>query len=137
MSIFASASSPTTTRRGQITTSRVVLAAAGALVANLIVFAIATASDVSFDVDSPQPLNAIGIAVASVLPILLGALVVALVARRRPGFQHFAAWAGLIFALVTVAGSFVASGDLATALTLSAMHVVVGIAWFFAVRRRI
>lgn len=116
-----------------ITPSRVAIASGIALAANLVIFAIATAAGVSFDMASPQPTNIVAVAVASIAPIVLGAFVVALIARHQPKFQPIAAWAGLAFALVTCAGSFGASGDLATALTLSAMHVVAGLAWFFAV----
>lgn len=126
--------STTSRTLGAITVTRTAVAAVAAFAANLIVFWIASAADVSFDVDSPQPIGALTVAMFTIIPIALGALVVALIARRAPGFQRFAAWAGLVFALVTTAGSFSAAGDTATALTLSVMHVVVGVAWFFAVR---
>ncbi len=115
-----------------ITPRRVTIAGLAALIANLALFWVATAAGVSFDVESPQPLTALTVAVASVLPLAAAAVVVALVARRRPTFQRFAAWAGLVFAIVSTAGSFGASGDVPTALNLSAMHLVAGAAWFSA-----
>lgn len=134
-STSTSADAPARTSR-PITPRRVTIAALAALVANLTLFWVATAVGVSFDVESPQPLNALGVGVASVLPIAAAAVVVGLVARRRPTFQRFAAWAGLVFAIVTTAGSFGASGDVPTALTLSAMHLVAGAAWFLATSPR-
>lgn len=117
-----------------ITPGRVVIGSLSALVVNLAIFAIATSAGVSFDMASSQPTNAYVVAAASLLPIVIGAAVVTLVARRRPGFRRFASWAGLAFAIVTCAGSFGASGDVPTALALSAMHVVVGLTWFLTVK---
>lgn len=123
-------------RTSRMTVARIAVATVSALVANLIVFAIGTAADVTFDVESPQPISAVTVALFTVIPLVLGAVVVALVSRRWSGFQHFAAWAGLAFALLTIAGSFGAAGDTTTALTLAAMHLVVGAAWFLGVRPR-
>ncbi|MBX9243708.1 hypothetical protein ICW40_02675 [Actinotalea ferrariae] len=115
-----------------ITPARTALAAGAALVVNLVIFFVAQALGATFDVGSPQPVSALVVGLFSVVPLALAAVVVALVARRRPGFQRFAAWAGLAVALLTVAAPFTASDDLTTAIALGAMHVVVGFAWFAA-----
>jgi hypothetical protein len=125
----------TTTPPRSVAVPQVAVAGVLALAANVVVFWFATALGVSFQTISSAPVTAVTVALATVGPLALGAPLVALVARRRPGFQRVAAWAGLAVALLTTAGTFVASGDLPTALALSLMHVVVGVAWFVGVRR--
>lgn len=117
-----------------ISTRRVAIAAAAGTAANLAVLWIGSASGATMQIDAPYPVTALTVALFSALPMALAALVVAFVARRRPGFVTFAAWAGLAFALLTAAMPFVASPDGPTALTLAAMHVVIGAAWFSAIR---
>lgn len=122
--------------RTTVAVPQVAVAAVVALAANVVVLWFATALGVTFQVVSPQPVTALAVALFTVVPLALGAVVVALVARRRAGFQRFAAWAGLAVALLSTAGSFLAAADAGTALALSLMHVVVGVAWFVGVRRQ-
>lgn len=114
----------------------VLTATLAAVIANLAIFALASANGVSFDIGAPQSPSAASIAVFTAFPMAVGALVVALAMRYWPGAQRFAAWAGLAFAILTCGGSFGASQTLATALALSTMHVVTGAAWLYAVRPR-
>jgi len=126
--------SPTQTSSALVTPARVAIGAAVGLVLNLIALWIGSASGASLETDAPEPINALTVAITSVLPVVLGALVVARVARHRPGFQHVAAWAGSAFAILTAAMPFVVSDDLATALTLASMHVVISVVWFATIR---
>lgn len=125
----------TTTPPRPVAVPQVAVAAVIALATNVVVLWFATALGVSFQVASPEPVTALVVALLTVVPLAVGAPVVGLIARRRPGFQGVAAWAGLAVALLSTAGTFVASGDGPTALALSLMHVVVGVAWFVGVRR--
>ncbi|NTW39818.1 MAG: hypothetical protein HGA44_07990 [Cellulomonadaceae bacterium] len=126
--------STTPSTDGRITAARVAIATGVALVLNLVVLWIGSASGATLEVEAPEPINALTVAISTVLPMALGAYVVARITRRRPGFQRFAAWAGAVAALLTAAMPFVASSDVKTATTLACMHVVVGLAWFAAAR---
>ena len=72
----------------------------------------------------------------SVVPFFVAAGVTALLGLAWKSAAKVMAWIGLIFALVTVPGAFLATPELGTAIALGSMHVVVGIAWYLAVRRR-
>lgn len=113
---------------------RVAVATGAGLVLNLVALWIGSANGATLEIDAPEPINALTVAISTVLPMALGAYVVALVARRKPAFQALAAWLGAGFAVLTAAMPFVASDDVATSITLAVMHVVVGFAWFAAVR---
>lgn len=110
---------------------RIGLAAAIAAIVNVLLFWVGGAAGASFDVNAPGDLNATMMALASAIPLLVMGVAVWLL-ERRYALRNLAKWAGLIFALLTIASSILASADMATALTLSAMHVVAGFAWFFA-----
>lgn len=110
---------------------RVLMAASGALVINQLLLLIGSAAGASLVVAAPEQISAEMVAIATVTPLLLiGGIVWFL--EKRWSIRRLAAWAGLAFALVTIAGSILASADTITTLTLSAMHIVVGMAWFYA-----
>jgi hypothetical protein len=117
------------------TVAQVAFAAAVAVATNVVVLWFATALGVTFQVITPRPVTALAVALLTVLPLALGATAVTLLDRRRPGTARVAAWAGLAVAVVSTAGSALAAADAPTALALSAMHVVVGVAWFVGLRR--
>jgi len=106
---------------------------AAAVGLNLVALWIGAAAGASLQVAAPEPINAMTVVIMTAAPLLLAGAVVWLLARRFP-VRRLAGWVGLIFALVTSAGSFLASADVATALTLMSMHVVAGLAWFIALR---
>jgi len=108
-------------------------ATAVALVLNLLAMWVGSAAGASLETSAPEPINAIVVAIVTVVPLLLAGVVVWFLAQRFP-IQRLAAWAGLVFALVSSAGSFLASADTMTAFTLAAMHFITGFAWFIAVR---
>ncbi len=56
-----------------ITLKNTALAAGTALVANLIIFAIGSAADATWDAGSPYPIGAPMVALFSILPLVLGA----------------------------------------------------------------
>lgn len=114
-----------------ITPARVGLATAAALALNLVVLWLGPLAGASMDVGQPAPVGVAQVVLFSVVPLVLASAVLALIARRRPGFRPFAALAGLAFAVLTCLGSFAAATDTATGLTLSTMHVVCGAAWLW------
>lgn len=114
-----------------ITVKNTALAAVAALVVNLIIFGLGSAADATWDAGSPYPIGVPMVALFSLVPLVLAAVVVALIGARYPRFQGVAAWAGLVFALLTIAGSLTMATQTLTGLCLGAMHIVVGLAWFF------
>lgn len=112
-----------------------VLTAVAALV-NLIVFWIAGSAGASMAVTQPmhQVIPALVVVLATVIPVGIGAVVTWFVARRWPGFRRLAAWVGLAIGVLSAPATFLVSADLPTAVALSIMHVMVGIAWFIGLR---
>lgn len=112
---------------------RIAGAAAVALVLNLMIFALATAAGAALKVNAPEPVNVISVSVATAVPLLLAGVATWYLARRFQ-IRRLMGWAGLLFAILSSAGSFMAAADTATALTLTAMHFVAGFAWFIALQ---
>ncbi|QIK84406.1 DUF6069 family protein [Sanguibacter sp. HDW7] len=129
------ASTPQTSRPAT-PARRVGLAVVAALVVNVATFFVAKAAGASFTGDMPYAVNVVGVAVASVVPIVIAVLVLSRIVRRWTRFQNTAAWLGLALALVSCASPFAVAADTATAIALALMHVFTGLAWFFAVRPR-
>lgn len=108
------------------------LLALGATAANAAVHLAGSALGASMHIDSPAydtitlPLT-IG---ATAVPLLLAGLAAWLLAHPLPVVRPVARWAGLVVAVLSIASPFVVADDLATALSLAAMHVVAGAAWF-------
>ena len=120
--------------RNKVNFPKVLIATAGALLANSIVFAIGTSAGASWDVGQPF---LVGIAIvlgATALPMLLGALVAGFVSGKWSKAQNWFAWGVLAFSVVGSPSGWAASGQAATGLALAAMHVVVGLAWFWAIK---
>ena len=112
---------------------RIFALTAAAAVLNLLALWLGTAAGASLITNAPEPINAISVIVATVLPLLLmGALVWWLAPRFA--LRRLAGWAGLIFAIASSAGSFAFSADTTTALTLGSMHFITGFAWFIALK---
>ena len=102
---------------------QVVIAALGAGYLNVIIFFIGIASGASMKVGS-NPEKVIGfdnILQATWIPLLAFGFIVFLIGRAKKGIIKVAQWVGLVIAVV------------ATAVTLTVIHIVTGAAWFFAV----
>jgi hypothetical protein len=121
-------------RRGSLFTWLAVgaLAAVASAAGNLAVFAIARAADASLvvvDGGEVHEVEASGVAGASVVPMLAGIALVALVvgiAPRRLGVVRLAQVVGGGFALLSVVGPLTIDTDGGTAAALAVMHVVTG-----------
>ena len=113
------------------------IAAAAAASVNLVILAIGRAAGASLTMEVPDPIVVEwpSVVVFSTLPLLLGGLVAWLVARRVPPARRWFAWVGLVVAVLSCA-VLLSAPDAATAVTLGAMHLVVGVAWFVALTAR-
>jgi hypothetical protein len=116
--------------------SRFTIAAGSAAVLNLITYGIGSASGASMTVTAPtaQEIPAFLTVIATLAPMALAGLVTWFIARSRPGFRRFAAWAGLAFGILTAASPLASSADIPTGIALGFMHIVVGAAWFTALQ---
>ena len=118
----------------QVSTKRVVVATGVALIANVALFVIGNASGATWNVGLPFTVGLPMVAGATVLPMFLGGQVVRLLGKWKPSIITFAAWLVLVFSFAGSPSGWIASNDLATGLALGAMHVVVGLAWFFSIK---
>lgn len=115
-------------------------AIAGALVTNVIVVVVARAlgADMLVRTDLTQPAMAVGfgmVALLTVVPMLLGTLLLLPLRRRGAKAWRVLAVVGLVVALVTVPAPFTVLAQAGTQVALASMHVVAGVAWFVAVTR--
>lgn len=117
---------------------RLALVAAAAAAANALVFAIGAAAGASMGIDSPgySQITLVMAIFATLMPLLLAGGVTWLIARSRPAFRRIAQWLGLAVALLSIASPFLVAQDIATGVSLAAMHLVAGLGWFFAVDAR-
>lgn len=114
---------------------QVIIAALGASYLNVIIFFLGGAAGASWRVGS----NA-GDVVAfdrllqfTLIPMIAMGLVVFLIGRAKKGICKIAQWIGLVIAVASIIFPIMNAADFATAVTLSLIHIVTGIAWFFAV----
>lgn len=117
-----------------------VVAAAATNLAILFIGWTAGASFIVLDAGTPHEITPGSVVVATVLPLVLGTGLAALLARWRPGVIRLAQVIGGALALLTVAGPMMSDTDGATRLALAMMHVVPGVAVVVsleAMRRRI
>lgn len=114
------------------------LVAAVALPANLVVWLVADAAGVPFEVTQGGDTQSVGplmVIVMTLAPLLLGTLLLWATRSRAPRSWTVLAWVGLAVGLLSAALPLSVDASDGTSLSLAAMHVVVGLAWFGAVRR--
>ncbi len=109
-------------------------AAVAAIVVNLVVLFIGRAAGATL-VAAGQPVGVAQVIIATGVTFALGTGLLWLVARRRPGGVQLLAWIGLGLGAVSTIAPLTMATDLTAGLTLAAMHLAAGIAWFVAVRR--
>ncbi len=120
----------------QVSTKRVLVGTGAALIANIALFLIGNASGATWNVGLPFTVGLPMVAGATILPMLLGSQVVRLLGKWKNSIITMAAWLVLVFSIAGAPSGWFASNDLATGLALGAMHVVVGLAWFFSINHR-
>ena len=130
------ATSPTT-RSSPFSRRRLLVVAAIAAIINVVVYFIGSAAGATMVVTSPQEMQIpfVVVIIATLLPLLLAGIITWLIARRVPAFHTFARWAGAIVAVVSIIEPFLVTEDTTTALSLAAMHIVGGAAWFVALTK--
>lgn len=102
--------------------------AAVANLAILLVGWVAGAPLVVLDKGSPHLVTVGGVIFASVVPLVLGTGLAALLGRWWPGVLRVAQVIGGVLALLTVAGPMMSDTDGVTRFALAMMHVVLGVA---------
>lgn len=121
--------------------ARALIAGAATAAINLVLLFIGKAAGAAMTMSnpsSPEPM-AIGwipVVIASIAPLALAGLVTWLLARQWPKVRVWSAWVGFAFGILSIA-ALASSPDWTTALSLGAMHVVAGVAWFLAMTLRI
>ena len=114
--------------------SKLLIAIGGLLIANSLAFLAGDLAGASWDVGQPF-LIGIGVVLgATVMPMLLGGLVARLVSLKSAKAVKWLSWGVLAFSLVGSPAGWLASGDVATGVSLAAMHVFEGLAFFWAIR---
>lgn len=112
--------------------ARLSIAGGVAGIATLVVYWIGSASGAAMVVTSPSTteIPAWLALFATVSSIAAAGVVTWFIARRRPRFRSIAAWLGLAVAVVSVPSPLLVAEDTATGVSLAAMHLIAGIAWF-------
>jgi hypothetical protein len=136
MSTITTTPAPTTRAPRPFNPSRFAIVATAAAALNLITYGIGSASGASMGVTAPaaQEIPPALAVIATLLPMAAAGLVPWFIARRRAGFRRFSAWTGLVVGILTAASPLASSADVPTGVALGFMHIVVGIAWFTALR---
>lgn len=136
MSSIVSPLVPTARGSRPFSPSRFATLAAAAAGLNLITYGIGAAVGASMVVAAPdvQEIPLVLAALATVVPMAVAGVLTWFIARRRPGFRRIAAWTGLVIGVLTAASPMASSADTPTGVALGFMHVIVGIAWFVALR---
>jgi hypothetical protein len=119
-----------------VNTRRLLIGTGVALATNLAVYGIASTSGATWEAGLPFPISLLMVAAATIVPMLLGGLVVRLLSKNKPSLITWAAWLGLAFAVATAPSGLIAAKDISTGLALSSMHIVVGLAWFFSIKSK-
>ena len=120
--------------RATINFKNILVATAGALIANALVFAIASAAGASWDVGQPFKVGLALVLGATAGPMLIGGYVAKLITSKLPKTLNVFAWGVLAFTVLGSPSGWAASGETATGIALGLMHIVVGIGWFLALK---
>jgi len=118
-----------------ISFKKVLVATGIAAAVNASLFAIGSATGATWDVGAPAQVGIGMVLGATLAPMLLGGLVTKFAAGKWPRLRSVLSWSGLTFAILSAPGGFISSSDLATGISLGLMHVIVGFAWFFGIKK--
>ena len=114
-------------------------AAAAAVLINLLVHAIGRAAGAELEVtqpgaDGPMAIGPGNVLLMTVLPILLGGIILAVAIRWGGRAWNVLSWTGLFVGVLTIVMPFTVTATTATRVTLATMHLITGVAWFVALR---
>lgn len=118
-----------------LTVRRLAVAIVAALVLNLVVYAVGSATGATWSA-SGQTITWVLVAAATTVAMTLGWAVTTALSRRWSEARRVMAWTGLALAVVSAPAPLLASDDASTGWALMGMHVVTGVVWFVAVRPR-
>ncbi len=121
------------TKQG-VSLRRLAVATGIALIVNLLALTLGKSAGASMTAAGPQTIGIMMVAIATLVPMLVAGLLVALVVAKFPIIKAVAGWGGFAFALATSAGSFSLADNSSTAFTLASMHVITGLSWLFAIK---
>jgi hypothetical protein len=119
------------TRQGVNWWQAIIAGTVAATVVNLLILLVGRALGASFELLDGASVHAVtvgGVISSSVVPLVAGTVVAALLGLWWPGFVRLAQVVGGGLALLSVAGPMMAVGGTGTRLALAAMHVVVAVA---------
>ena len=107
-----------------------------AAVIDSVVFVIGNSADATWEAGQPYPIGYGMVLGASIVPFLVGGLVVSYMAKKNENWLNRFSLGGLIFALVGSPMGYIGGRDVPTGIALGSMHIVVGTIWYFATRKK-
>ncbi|GMA41958.1 DUF6069 family protein [Mobilicoccus caccae] len=130
-----------TTRVGARTTAVLTPVLVVAVVVNLTVHALGRAAGADFTVrtpsaDQPQVVGWVSVLVMSIVPVLIGSLLL-WATRRSPRAWVVLAWVGLVVGVLSVGMPVLATATTGTKLALATMHLLPAVTWWVCVRREL
>lgn len=117
-----------------VSNRRILVGTTVALVVNAALFYLGSVAGATWNVGIPFTVGILMVVGATVVPMLLGGQVIRLVGTRTPAIITLSAWLVPLFCVAGSPSGWIASNDVATGIALGAMHVVVGLAWFFSLK---
>jgi hypothetical protein len=106
----------------------------GAAIVNVALFLIFQAAGATYENTAGMPVGVINVLIMTLVPLLVGLGILALVSRRRPGLIKIGKWTGIALALLTIAMTAATGFDTPGFIALALMHVTVALAIATALR---
>lgn len=114
---------------------QVIIATFGAVVMSVFVLLVSEAAGASmkFTGGMFQNVDFIHVVRFIALPFLILGFLTFLIGRARPGFTKIAQWVGVVVVVVSIINPIMFAPDLASALGMSLILLIVGASWYIAV----
>lgn len=106
----------------------------GSAIANVALFLIFQAAGATYQNTAGMPVGLTNVLIMTIVPLLFGLGVVALISLRWPHFIKIGKWTGATLALLTIAMTATTGFDTLGFIALALMHVVVALAITIALR---
>ncbi len=106
----------------------------GAAIVNVALFLIFQAAGATYENTAGMPVGVVNVLIMTIVPLLIGLGILALISRRRPGLIKIGKWAGIALALLTIAMTATTGFDTLGFIALALMHVIVALAIAIALR---
>lgn len=110
-----------------------------ALAANLLILMVGRSAGADMVVGDPgesaQTVGVLPVVITTLVGFVVGTLLLLLVRSRGRRVWNTVALAGFVIGIGSVAAPLLMTAELATHVTLAAMHIMTSLVWFFAVRR--